>query len=334
MNILIAIPHYFDPEVRGPYGALRPDKGYCAKGLATLILSLHENFGRTQVLINQDPRHPVVVTPANASTQNNVQIVIVATQNKHVLDQLGDIATLFVNVTPADPSFDPRLLGMQCRRVLLDAYRRSAAPERSRASQGPAAPGCSSPSAFDFYGFMEHDMVIRDPLFFDKLSLFNARFGNECVLMPNRYEVESSGELSDERRNGVGIKLYCDGDVEDKDFSKGYPFLPPQGPGGAQPQPRMSDTLTLDALGRPVKFHRPRNPHSACWFLNRAQFGALVETPYYMELSAEFVGHFESVATLPLLKRFYLYKPHPDNANFLEVQHFRPWMLPQIGVKK
>jgi hypothetical protein len=219
---------------------------------------------------------------------------------------------------------------MQCRRVLLDTYRRN-------------------PSAHDFYGFMEHDMVIHDPLFFDKLALFNARFGNECVLMPNRYEVESSGELCDERRNGVGIKLYCDGDVEDKDFSKGYPLLPPpfdmlraapsmvegpQGPGGAQPQPRMSDTLTLDALGRPVKFHRPRNPHSACWFLNRVQFGALAETPYYMELSAEFVGHFESVATLPLLKRFYLYKPHPDNANFLEVQHFRPWMLPQIGVKK
>jgi len=41
MNLLIAIPHYFAPEVRGPYGALRPDKGYCAKGLATLILSLH-----------------------------------------------------------------------------------------------------------------------------------------------------------------------------------------------------------------------------------------------------------------------------------------------------
>jgi len=315
MNILITIPHFFAPEVNGPYGALRPDNGYCAKGLATLILSLHENFGRTQMVINQDPHRPIVVTPANAAPRNNAQIVIVTAQTKHVLDQLGDLSHLFVNVTPAAPSFDPRLLGMQCRRVLLDAYR-------------------ANPSSFDFYGFMEHDLVIHDPLFFDKLTLFNSRFGNNCLLMPNRYEVESSGELSDKRPNGVGIKLYCDGDVEDKDFSKGYPLVPPQGLVGSQPQPTMSDTLTLDALGKPVKLYRPRNPHSGCYFLNPAQFAALAETPYFMELSSEFVGHFESVATLPILKRFYLYKPHPDNANFLEVQHFRPWMLPQIGVKK
>ena len=325
MNILVAIPHYFAPEVKGPYGALRPDNGYCAKGLATLILSLHENFGRTQVVINQDPRRPLVVTPANDAPRNNVRIAIVTTQNKHVLDQLGDLSDLFTNVAPATPSFDPRFLGMQCRQILLDAYR-------------------ANPSSFDFYCFMEHDLVIHDPLFFEKLALFNARFSSECILMPNRYEVESSGEFSDHRPNAAGIKLYCDGDVEDKDFSRGYPLVPPQGAGASPPSlgrlgaalsmPTMSDTLTLDALGRSVKLYRPRNPHSASYFLNAAQFEALVETPYFMEVGTEFIGHFESIATLPLLRRFYLYKPHPDNANFLELQHFRPWMLPRIGVRK
>ena len=75
MNILIAVPHYFAPEVGGFCGALRPDNGYCAKGLAALILSLHENFGRTQMFINQAARQFQLWTNHLAPTDLMCQVL-------------------------------------------------------------------------------------------------------------------------------------------------------------------------------------------------------------------------------------------------------------------
>ena len=47
--------------------------------------------------------------------------------------------------------------------------------------------------AYDYYAVVEDDMVIYDPLFFEKLAWFEQQFGAKCLLQPLRYEMAQSG---------------------------------------------------------------------------------------------------------------------------------------------
>src|SRR5262249_31639124 len=46
---------------------------------------------------------------------------------------------------------------------------------------------------FDFYCYLEDDLVIHDPLFFSKLIWFQRNFGPKALLVPVRFEMSSSG---------------------------------------------------------------------------------------------------------------------------------------------
>jgi len=302
MKILVTIPHYHDPQARGSFGSMRPDDGARAKALTAQILSLHEHFGRGQIAINPYSPPPQTVNYFNGTLQNEVKIIVVTHGEKHALRQAAHIAHLLENRPTDSARYEPPFLGIQCREVLRDIYR-------------------ASPPRFDFYAFMEDDLIIHDPLFFDKLRFFSQNFGDDCLLQPNRFELESSGALEGKRPTPMGIKFYCDGGAEHLDF-KPAPLM------------RKSDAaeiLTVSVMGRPVKFRRALNPHSGCYFLNAAQMGMFGEAPYFLEKSTEFIGPLESAATLGIMKRFVVYKPHADNANFLEIQHFDPNILRGIG---
>ena len=67
---------------------------------------------------------------------------------------------------------DPRLLGFEAQRVLLEA---------AHAAETAGEP-------FDYIAFLEDDILLTDADFFLKLRCFNRAFGDQYLLMPNRIE--------------------------------------------------------------------------------------------------------------------------------------------------
>ena len=152
---------------------------------------------------------------------------------------------------------------------------------------------------YDYYGYLEDDLSIADAWFFEKLRWFNEHVGDDHLLMPNRYEL-ASGLAYD--------KCYLDGDLS---------------PRVTEPFQDIADTPQLKStvLGRPVRFIRPLNPHSGCFFLNATQMKNWIDMPHFGSRDTSFVGPLESAATLGVMKTFKIYKPAPENASFLEIEH-------------
>jgi hypothetical protein len=80
--------------------------------------------------------------------------------------------------------------------------------------------------------------------------------------------------------------------------------------------------LVGTVLGAPVVFQGTLNPHSGCYFLNARQMELWTKPPYFLDRDTSFIGPLESAATLGIMRTFAVYKPAPQNASFLEVQHF------------
>jgi hypothetical protein len=53
--------------------------------------------------------------------------------------------------------------------------------------------------------------------------------------------------------------------------------------------------------------------------------------PHFLDRDTRFIGPLESAATLGIMKTFRIYKPAPEHANFLEIQHFGSDFLSLIG---
>ncbi len=161
---------------------------------------------------------------------------------------------------------------------------------------------------YDDYCYLEDDLLIRDPLFFAKLRWFTGLFGDGALLMPNRYEVA---------RDRLVHKAYVDG---------------PLRPDVTAPFQDVTDTpeLAADVFGHRMRFRRAANPHSGAFFLNAAQMAAWAARPDFLDRSTRFVGPLESDATLGVMRAFRIYKPAPDNAAFLELEHPGTGFLSQI----
>jgi hypothetical protein len=277
MRILIAIPHYHSatqsasPDGRA-HGSLGPHADSRVAALSACIASLHQLYGPSQYEIDQATR---VALPANARTAGAVDVVICTTGDAHVLDRLSLSYGTYRRHTTACP---PPLLGFECHALLRDRL-----------------------GEYDYYGYMEDDLIARDPWFFVKLQWFNRELGDDAVLQPNRFEVNP--------RLGLVHKAYLDGDLLDEATA---PFQ----------DVRASPLATGTLLGTTVTFQRARNPHAGCFFLNPRQMEAWSRQPYFLDRDTSFIGPLESAATLGLMRAFRVYKSSPESAGFLEVEHF------------
>ena len=152
---------------------------------------------------------------------------------------------------------------------------------------------------YDYYSYLEDDLSLSDGWFFEKLRWFNGHVGNGKLLLPNRYE----------RADKLAYKkCYLDGDLAGRVTE---PFQ------AVNEKPELKSTV----MGRSVRLVRPRNPHSGCFFLNSDQMQTWIERPYFGDRDASFIGPLESAATLGVMKTFAIYKPAPENACFLEIEH-------------
>ncbi|MBC6421878.1 MAG: calcium-binding protein [Hormoscilla sp. SP12CHS1] len=280
MRIIFTIAHFFNPSGEGKHASQRKDPRPRIQALAVAIASLHQVFSKSQCTIDIGQR---VAVPANQLQSHEIDIVICTTRDYHLLDRLL-LPAHFYKHHPTQA--EPMLFGFACQEVLRDSL-----------------------GEYDYYCFLEDDLIISDPWFFIKLAWFTKLTGTLHLLQPNRYEVSPQGLVR---------KAYIDGDLAPRVTA---PFQ----------NVREEAEFKGQVMGNPVIFRRALNPHSGCYFLNGAQMAHWAEQSYFLDRDTSFVGPLESAATLGIMKTFKIYKPAPHNAAFLEIQHYGNGFLSLIG---
>jgi hypothetical protein len=225
--------------------------------------------------------------PAGAKDANqlhacDVDIVICTTGDQHLVKDLPLRPTDYAHHTT---NAEPMFLGFECHAVMRDLLGR-----------------------YDYYCYSEDDNVLHDPWFFVKLAWFTRVMGQGCVLQPVRFEVNPAGDF-EVGSLGSFRKTYCDGDL-DPAYLANYQNI------------RDQPVLMSEIMGVPVKFQRPSNPHAGAFFVNARQMAHWVKQPYFLDRDYNFAGPLESAAGLGVLRTFRLYKPAPENAAFLEIEHY------------
>ncbi|WP_354634663.1 calcium-binding protein [Planktothricoides raciborskii] len=271
MKIIVAIAHFFNPQGQGDYGCLKAGAESRISALREQITSFHQLFGKFQESTDYGEQR---ILPANRCETREVTMVICTTQDYHVLPQLSLGAKLWHHY---GTNVQPMLLGFECQRILRESL-----------------------GAYDYYCFMEDDLILHDPDFFTKLKWFNQQVGDRHLLQPNRYEISVNDYIK---------KTYIDPELAEKLTARFQ---------NIREQPQLTGTV----MGNPVTFRRTGNPHAGCYFLNAQQMAYWAQQPYFADRDTSFIGPLESAATLGIMRTFKIYKPAPQNANFLEIQHF------------
>jgi hypothetical protein len=288
VKIFITIAHFHRPDPQGQHGSQQACADQRLQTLARCLRSIHSLFGDTQGHFARDPgdRRRVIGLVANQDLAPTVQVTFCTAGRDHLLDALveqwppGDRP--YFRHQPVD--LDPLYLGFACQVVLQQAL--------------------ADPANYDYFCYLEDDSVFHDPWFFEKLRWFNAQFGPENLLQPNRFEV--SGAIAP-----FAHKAYIDLEFDAESA---------RNPGFAHNF--AADTLlSAPYLDRPIHFRRAGNPHAGCFFLNRAQMEHWAAQPHFLDGDTRFVSPLESAATMGLIRTFRVFKPDFGCASFLEIEH-------------
>ncbi len=279
MRLLFVIPHYYAPG-GGGHASLHPDPRPRLQALTACLSALHAHFGAPQGSIHIAGRR---LLPANEHFAHRIAVHLVTDGRHHLLERLSLPPALYTH-TPVES--EPRFLGFACQRLLAEHL-----------------------GEFDYYAYLEDDLILRDPLFFHKLRWFTLQMGNACLLQPNRYESAPAAPYR---------KVYVDGDLRPEVTA---PF---------QDVSRAPEVRAL-LLGSELRFERPLNPHSGCYFLNAAQMRRWASRSDFGQPSEDFIGPLESAATLGVMRHFKIYKPAPENAAFLEIRHYGTGFIRLLG---
>lgn len=281
MKILITIPHYYNPDNTSIHGSGNNNPQSRIQALSMCLYNLHTLFGNFQCMIDIRDKKAINV---NNNLINELDIVICTANNKHLLEHLNVPKNFYKH--SETKLKNPKLLGFECQKVLNENL-----------------------GKYDYYCFMEDDLIINDSFFFEKLKWFNQVTESINLLLPNRYETSSRGMV---------LKAYVDGDINPR-ATKKYQNI------------EEFSHLHTRFLNRNVIFQRPLNPHSGCYFLSKKQMEYWVNKSYFLDMDTGFISPLESSATLGIMKTFRIYKPAAQNASFFEIQHFGDMFLRLIG---
>lgn len=274
MRILFVIPHYFGagPNHYGSTDATKRLKR--VSSLRACISSLHQQFGRRQSLL----LYGGLARSANQITANDLDVVVCVRGTDHLLDSLklpeGCFRTHVSNIE------NPLYLGYDCYNVL-----------RERRGK------------YDWYCFLEDDIVFTDPLFFCKLQMFYGAAGDaRYLLQPNRYELGINPEIT---------KVYIDGPLweDSARFMSGLRL------------PGCKDEIFVPFGELSFRMTPAENPHAGCFFLTNTHLEHMLEQPWYGKRVDGYAGPLESAATMYTIALFHTFKPADECASFLEVHH-------------
>ncbi|QOX80333.1 hypothetical protein FY034_15775 [Trichlorobacter lovleyi] len=278
MKILFVIPHFYKPcpTQNTLHASHDPAKANTRSiTLKNCIYSLYRTFSLNQHMCSLIQRK---IDTANISTSTHIDIILI-THEKHNLIESSKIDTSLIHTNYAS-NIEPLFLGFKAYEIFAEHS-----------------------DEYDWFCYIEDDIIINDPLFFTKISAFNSTANNDLYLIqPNRFEHFD---------NYFPSKLYIDGDLW-QDFDKII-------------YKHHGSTYTNNfkvAIGD-CTYHTElaSNPHSGCFFITKSQLNLLKKQPWYGHITTGFMGPLESAATLPIMSTFYIHKPAVINANFLEVHH-------------
>ncbi len=288
MKVLVTIPHYFNPKGDGRYGSTGPELDRRAAVLGRTLTGLHQTLGPRQAFLlylertlPPGARCNGRLNRVNQHAASRLDVVVFTHSNHHLLGKIPRLRRLY---TQQGVEGDPMLLGFECQRFLQKAL-----------------------GEYDYYCYLEDDLLVHDSLFLQKIQWFHAQFGDETVLFPHRYEVSGVEPLD---------KLYIDGPVR-ADFTAPWQDV------------RDRQIVTAESFGQTLRFVRWPNPHSGCFFLNSRQMQHWAASPDFFKTDCSFAGPLESAASLGVMKHFRIYKPAAENAGFLEIQHLHNRYLGQ-----
>ncbi|MFV1995327.1 MAG: calcium-binding protein [Verrucomicrobiales bacterium] len=271
MKILVAITHFYNPEGGGGYASLQPDPEPRIAALTESLRALFGLFGQQQSWFRYTDRlHEL---PANRSEAMELEVVICPPNGYHLLDEIPVPGEAYRH---HETNAEHKYLGYECHQVLA----------------GEAG-------NYDYYVYLEDDLVLHDPLHFDKLKWFSACAGDDCLLQPNRYELNF--------QQGVKRAYIDPEDETPRRLEAGY---------------LHDERFAIKFLGRKFGFRRTNNPHAGCFFLNAAQVERWVAHESFGVHENIMYGPLESAASWSISRAFKVYKPGPRNANFLEIRHF------------
>ena len=271
MRILVVISHYFGPQEfsnRKIYASNVDPIGRIA-ALNETIVALHRNFGSTRYTFDG-----VSIPDNGASHPRRLDIIILTKRHRHLLAEIGIIPT----------SYEVEFVEDQALHIPFHAQTLL----KDRLGQ------------YDFYCMMEDDLIIHDPLFFEKLSWFQEQFGPQLLLAPVRFEASSRGNLA---------KVINDPQLRESDFR-------------IFRRPVQRDEIAASWHGRQQSFRLPSNPHAGSYFLTEEQLAYWIGQPSFDDRDTSWIGPLESAATLSVGKVFDIYKPAMPDPFFLELQHF------------
>jgi len=282
MRLLITIPHYWhaaSEQGQRRHGATSGDVEFRRRAFRQCLLSLHRHFGSAQYVMQLASGR---TRPANTRLKTLLHVVVCTTGGRHLLDGSG-VAPEFYHhhATRAEPM----RLGFECHKVLRDRW-----------------------GNYDYYGYLEDDLIVHDPSLFLKLNWFQGFAGPDTLLLPNRYEGGTEPLVN---------KAYVDGDLPEH-VTAGFQDV--------HDRPEITGAW----LDVPVIFRRPLNPHSGCFFLTGEQLAHWMKQPYFLDGETSFVGPLESAATLGIQRTFRIYKPAVENGSFLEIEHFGSRFLSKL----
>jgi hypothetical protein len=284
MRLLIAIPHYFrEISSRAHNRSHQPQaRGERAGALVATVSALHQTFGSRLYGLDHQNAAAWQVAPL---VRHDIDVVICTTGDDHLLSELSWLKPL---VQHHATSVDPLMLGFECHRVLRDAT-----------------------GHYDYYGYVEDDIAITDPMFFRKRRLFDQFFGPTALLQPNRYEA---------RPDGYVHKLYVDYHLN---------------PALTAPYQNVTDRerIYMPFVDETLVFERTSYPSAGCFFLNTEQLDLWTRGTHFLDGDLSFLSPLDSAAILSVMKQFRIYKPTLDQAAFLEVRHMSPRWINAVEIR-
>lgn len=200
----------------------------------------------------------------------DLQIVINTIPNRHVTRFLPSYQQAKITVVEQE-NVEPMLVGFRAQDEFIERVEK-----------------------FDWFVFLEDDIIINDSTFIDKIECFNRNSNNlKYILLPHRYEMLD------------GQKTYIDFTYSEKENTASLTW----------------NKLSIVTIGS-VEFCEFCNPHSGFYCLSQSQLKLWIDSGRFWKNQDIIAGPLESAATFCLFETFSLYKPHPDFMHFLEVQHW------------
>ena len=277
MKILLAIVHYWDPQGNRRHQSLRANPAPRANALQHQILALRRLAAQQYQMHMGD----LNIYRTNDDQRLEIDLHLITDGEHTVLEHCGDDFRACVTEVVTQPE-SGLMLPFEAHRHLGEVLEKDENAE------------------YDLYGYLEDDLVIHDPQFFQKIRWFQQLMGSDQVLLPQRVEFPSRPHLVDH--------LFIDGPLSDNDQA-------------LLPLKRLGP-IVMQVPGGDVVFESPQNPHAGCFFLSPEQLRYWQSQSHWLDRDCSFISPLESAATLGLMKTFALRKPAFSHASWLELQHW------------